>query len=246
MKRFFCMLFAAIFVLSFAACTPKRDPIGPSGTAPGTTTIPPTTLPSTTVPPTAPPPTTVPTQDEDMPQLGEYNGNSYRNDFLNLKCDFPDSWVLASKEELAQISNLTASIMDDEEFAEAIKNSGTVFALYAINAESGSTLNICLENLGLVYGAVLSEQAYAEAAIEKLPEGLASAGMTDIETEIGTIQFLGKEHTCIRVSGTIQEMAFYELLVCQKVGRYVALTTVCTYLVDNTEDVLTLFRPLAE
>ncbi len=245
MKRTICCLLAAIMLLALAACTPKTDPTEPSEAKPAATTAQPTTPQPTEAKPTTPPPSTAPAEEEDAPQLGKYDGNTYRNDFLKMQCNFPESWVLASKEELAQLSNLTASIMDDEKFAEAIKNSGTVFALYAVDSENGYTLNICLENLGLLYGSILSEQAYAEAAIKELPEGLESAGMTDVQTEIGKTTFLGEEHTCIRVSGNVQGIPFYELLVCQKVGRYVALTTIGTYLEDNTEDLLDIFKPIA-
>ena len=183
---------------------------------------------------------------DDESILGVYSedARTYENGFIGIGCKLDAEWDVFDTEEIAALNSLAADMMTDEKLAEQLQNSGLIQPFFAQLEAEALNVNITLENLGVLYGSRLSEQEYAEKAIEQLPTALQAIGLTDITTEIGTITFAGKEHVAIFVTGSLQGVAFYETMVCMKVGRYIASVTAGSYLSDTTADVLAMFYSL--
>ena len=106
-----------------------------------------------------------------------------------------------------------------------------------------STVNITAENLGLIYGTVMDESAYAQAALAQLSAALESAGMTDVTTQAAACNFAGSEHACIVIKCTLSGIDVYEKVVCVKAGNYMGIVTVASYYQDTTDEMLSLFTP---
>lgn len=119
-----------------------------------------------------------------------------------------------------------------------------VYGLYATANEGLVTMNIVFENLGLLYGTVLSEENYASLSVGQLPDALESAGFADVTAETSTCTFAGAEHAAVTVHGTYSDIDCYEKLVCVKVGSYIAVITVASYYEDITGDLLALYAPI--
>ena len=253
MKKITALILLAALLLSLAACgnnQPAADG-AESTSAPETSDAPVSEPPEGTPAETDEPDAETPEQGGESeapsePVLGVYyaDSNTYENELLGLGCRLEEDWRVYSADEMAQLNGMMADMMTDEAIAEQLESSGYVQAFYAQLGEDPVTVNITVENLGLLYGTLLDERQYAELSIDQLPSVLESIGLEDLTTEITTTTFLGSEHTAINVHGQIQGLDFYETLVCVKVNRYMACVTAASYLADVTGDVLDMFYAL--
>ena len=248
MKKIIALILMAAMLLSFAACGGNQSASNGTDSSPVAET-------SDTPEPEAteePPAETPDEPEEDEPEapsepvLGVYNAdtNTYENELLGLGCQLEEDWQVYDDDQMAQLNGMLAEMMTDEAIAEQLESSGYVQAFYAQLGDQPINVNITVENLGLLYGAVLGEKEYAELSIGQLPAVLESIGLEDITTEITTTTFLGGEHTAINVHGLLQGTDFYETLVCLKVDRYMACVTAASYLADVTGEILDMFYAL--
>lgn len=252
MKKITAMILLAAMLLSLAACGSDSSAGGAEPTsAPETSDAP------ATEPPEDPPAETDKNDAETPDQAGEseetsepvlgvyhVDTNTYENELIGLGCQLDEDWRVYSADEMAELNGMVADMMTDETIAEQLESSGYVQAFYAQLGDDPVTVNITVENLGLLYGTLLDEQQYAELSIDQLPAVLESMGLENLSTEITAATFLGSEHTAINVYGQIQGIDFYETLVCVKVNRYMACVTAASYLADVTGDVLNMFYAL--
>ena len=233
MKKIFALLLALAMLLSLSACggSAAKEPQQPEATEP------------------AAEPASEPAEngaEEDEPILGVYDEAAYvyTNEFAGLACQLDESWTVLDQAQIAEVMGLASELVTDEDAKNVLENSGAVHPFYAFTDEGLVTLNMGIENLGLLYGVLLDEKTYAEKGAEQLAPALESMGMSDVSTEITTISFAGGEHTAIRVYGLFQGVDFYETLVCVKVKSYIATITAGSYLEDVTGDVLAMFYSL--
>ena len=237
MKKSIAWFLAVMMLLMMSACGGETQPEATT-TTPPTTTVPTTKTPPTTATPATTPPTTAPEED---PQLGVYADGVYTNAFLGVKWTTNEHWTVHSKEEMAQLNGLVADAMTDEALAEQLKNSGVAYAFYATADEGLVTINIALENLGLLYGTLLDEKSYVDISIKQLPDALEAVGLQNVTAEATTLTFAGAEHAGVTVHGSISGVDFYEKLVCIKSGSYMGIVTVASYYEDITENLLEMF-----
>ena len=243
MKRTAIFLLALMLMLVLTACGPATQPenTGPA-TQPSTQVLTETTEPSTQ--PTAESTEPVTQPQEESPRLGSYADGVYSNDYLGVKCTLTEEFTVATKEELAQLNGVVAGAMSDQDLAQQLLKSGVAHAFYAIADEGLVTINIAVENLGLIYGTLLDEESYVEHSIGQLPAALKSMGLVDIKTEAVSLTLAGKEHAGVTVHGTLSGVDFYEKLVCIKNGSYMTVVTVGSYYEDITDYLLSLFSAI--
>lgn len=230
MKKLIILLLCACLCLSlFAGCGGDKDSIGSNiaDAAPA---------------PEAEPTPEAESEEEDKPpSAGTVSGSIYTNEFIGVKCDLGDDWMYFDEAQMAELNGLTAELFDDEQLQSTLENSGLVYDMYAMCLDGTATINIIIEDLGKLYGALLSEDRYVDISMDALPDALASAGFTDMSIEKTKLQFCGDEHSAIIISGMLEDMAIYEVLVCVKSGSYMAAITVASYIDNTTEDILKAF-----
>lgn len=186
------------------------------------------------------------TQEEENLILGVYSPDTYtyENKFIGVGCKLSEEWDVFDTEEIAQLNGMAADLITDEALTEQMENGHYVQPFYAQEEEGLVTVNITIENLGMVNGALLSEEDYAQATLEQLPSALESMGMSGVTAEMGTAAFAGGERTAIYISATFQDMEFHETLVLVKVDSRVACITAGSYQTDLTGEVLDMFYSL--
>lgn len=242
MKKLFAIVLAALMVLSLAACGGEPVPTTVPTTTAATTepTTEPSTAPTTepTTVPTTVPETTAPVEKDS--KLGTVEGNTYTSAFLGITATLDADWTFATDEEMAQLRGMTVEAMTDESLAQMLETSGTVMDMYAMDAD-GRTLNVMLENLNVLQTLALTEEAYAESAVDQVPAALEGVGFENVTAEVTQMSFAGQTHAAIKVHAQIMEIDFYETLVVVKQGNYIACITVASYMEDTTAEVLDLF-----
>lgn len=173
------------------------------------------------------------------PILGITEGNTYTNAFFGMGCTMDESWIVANEEQLAQIMGVTTDALTEAN----LDSSGTAYSFYAASSDGLSSVNIVMENLGLVYGTILDAKTYAETSAQQLPAAMESLGLSNVTTEVTTVTFAGQEHTAIKLSAAMSGINFYETLVCIKQGSYMAVITAASYYENTTDDILANFQP---
>lgn len=178
--------------------------------------------------------------------MGVYTAdtNTYENGFIGIGCKLDSDWEVFSTEQIAQLNGLAASQMTDEALAKQLEDSGVLQPFYAQKEQGLATLNIAMENLGVLYGSTMDEQQYAEQGVTQVKAALESLGLSNVKAEVGKLTFAGKEHVAIFVEGELQGLSFYETMVCIKIDRYIANVTAGSYSTNTTKDLLALFYSL--
>lgn len=233
MKKIVAMLLALVMVFSLCACGSKDDVSGSvsaadkDGGASGSVTQ--TSEPS-------------PEPEEEV-EPGNLVGGRYENEFLGIGCELDDNWVYATQEELAEMIGQTAE-MFDEESAEQLKKADMFYDMLAASEDGLVSINVVIQNLGVLYGAVLSEEEYVELSTENLEAQLGSAGFTDISWEQITPDFAGQQRTGLHISSKIQGNDYYTTQVYIKAGSYMAVISFSSFAEDIGEELMANFFAL--
>lgn len=241
MKRLFALIL--VLLLTLAACA--QDEPNPTDSNTPTDAAKPTQAATEAAQPTEPTalPTVAPKEEKpDDAFLGNLVEGTYSNSFFGFSCDLDESWTYASNEQLASLIGITADVINDEDLAEAMLESGVVYDMYATAQDGMVTASLAIENMGIVYGNLIDEDTYIKLSIDQLPTALEAMGLTNITAESSTVNFAGKERAAVVVHGMLNEVDFYETIVCCKVDRYMGLITVSSYYEDITDNVLSLFQ----
>ena len=218
MKRLFATVLALVLTLCLCSC--REDPQDNEHT-------------QTTA--------TAATSAEKSPQLGDFADGTYVNDFLGICCAVGEEWTVYSDTQLAQLNGLVLDAMTDADLVEQLKKSNIAHLFYAIADGGHRSVNVVLENVGVVNGVLLDEKTYMALSVEQLPNALQSMGLTDVTAQETTVSFAGRDHAAAWVHGLLSGVHFYEKIICIKVGDYFGLVTVASDREDQTDALLEMF-----
>lgn len=78
--------------------------------------------------------------------LGEWKDDVYTNNFLGLKFNLPNGWTYYSKEEMADIMNLSEDVLNDEQKAVVeVSKLTTAYYMMSSDPNTGSSIAILSE-----------------------------------------------------------------------------------------------------
>ena len=167
----------------------------------------------------------------------------YESELMGLRFTRPDTtWGFYSDEEIAELNGYVYELYD-EETKKKLESSPVVYDMYSMDL-FGDSVNVNFENLGLVYGVLLSETDYCNAGVSQMEEAFAGAGMTMGESAVGKITFGGKEHACIRLSVEMNGVTVYETVAAVKCGRYMGVITAASQDPDLPDTYFAMFEKL--
>ena len=177
-----------------------------------------------------------------MLSLGSSRGNHYSNSFLGIQCTLDDSWAFLSDEEIRERNNLSKELLG-EKYQKMLESADSLQDMMATQVDGVNTINITLTKLS---GAELfaSEEDCARAAKDVLADGLGDMGITVVSVDAAEMTFAGAKHYCIQVSGTCMGYEVYETVVCMKRGNYMAAITACTWITNETAELLNYFEAI--
>lgn len=181
---------------------------------------------------------------EDTVTLGVVEGSEYRNDWIGYGCTVPSGWSYASSEYLLQANQdflEDVENLEDEELRESLSNVQQYTEMYTEAPDGLCNINITVENLGLVYGTVISLESYIDMACETLGYTLVQMGYDSAEVTRGTIMFDGEERPTIVLVGQVQGNTLYQLMVPVKVDRHIANICFTSFLTNETEEMAAWF-----
>ena len=174
--------------------------------------------------------------------VGTKDAHSYANEFLGIMAAFDDGWYVLNDEETVQAMGYVVDSLKDQALADQLRSSGLVCDLYALALDnSGDNINIQIEDLGRLYGLVMSEDVYYKKAAPQLQTALERMGISNISISQETIAFAGAEHCSCLISGEYNGIGVYERLVMVKAGDYMATVTAFSRTPGRADDLLQFF-----
>lgn len=143
--------------------------------------------------------------------------------FLGIAADFPtDTWIAYDDDDLADYNG---GSNDEEDLKSILAGGGMIYEML-IGKETGSNVNIVIQNVGSLMGNI-SEEKYVDYNLEGMEEQLVSTGTMDEATASKkTVTFAGADHYAIDVEGTSYGIELYERIIVIKKGSYFGLITV--------------------
>lgn len=179
------------------------------------------------------------TEPEENPIIGIVDGQNYQNVALGIGCAFDTSWEIATPEEVAELMGFAADVIDMEDQIEKL---GTYCDLYAVSY-SGANVNLTIQKENLV-SLTVSDEELMESISATIVEPFESIGMTDIETEISTVKFVGRRCYVLNITGTLQGYPFCEKVVLYRQNGYMASITVAAGDFDVCDEAFEMFYSL--
>ena len=181
-------------------------------------------------------------------ERGVVEGQTYTSQFLGLTCTAPAEYTYLNDQEIAQLNDLTAYVVDSEELVkqmrESLENGNQVQDMYLMTADGLQTVNVMLVKVS-AKGAAVDMAAFADMGKDQVVSAYQSMGMTDVEASRETVTFMGQQYEGICTSATYTDVPVTTVQVCMQVGDYVCVITFTSYVEDHTPEMMDFFAPLA-
>ena len=211
-KRIIALIMALAMVFALCACTSDEDTKGTTQTG-----------------------TSASAEPEKSLELGSVAGGKYENDYFGFGCELDENWTYATEEELGSMIQSTADNFDDEDIKNNMLKADMFYDMVSYYSDGVTNINVVVQNIGVMYGAVIDTDAIVDQAIKSLPDQLAAASMTSVSCDKITVDFAGQQCVAINMHNTVNGVDVYQLQVYVKEGKYVAAVTFSSTLEDNID-----------
>jgi len=243
-NRILLILFSVLVCFSFVSCktAPDVPDLTPTPTATATPTPSPTPSPEPTPSPT-------PYREIYPITFGLSTGNSYQNEYFNVKVDLNDRWFANSSLELDMASGFPMEVPDElrqTEYLDALPKGGAVQEYYARMHTGLQEMSILVSDVKTAMTVYDSAAEYHEVNIELMRSMFIEAGATVIRDEHTTTMFAGQEQSCWFFTFELGGYTTYNAQVIQIQGDYALNVFVSSVIEDRTTDILAMFVPMSE
>lgn len=162
------------------------------------------------------------------------SGDTYTNEAINLKMTVPSTWVLYTKEQLAEEYNNGAT--------EPVIG-GTLYEAFAQLSTGGDNVSIIVQNATGQTDTITSMgiKPFTELISDGIQEALEGAGATDIKYGLIDIDFPLDDFACIGSTCTLQGTPIVQKQVVFLRGNYLYSITVTAFNEADANAVLGFF-----
>jgi hypothetical protein len=261
MNRIISLVLALCLVLCLAACSDKTTPsettTTPKTEVPATTTVP-TTVPTTEAPTTAVPTTQIPateapvatisttevsvteprpsderpTQPDEIASVrGVVDGTSYINEYFGLQIDAPTGWMFYTAEQIAQVNNMAADMLEGSDIGDLIAQNGQMTDMMMFNL-AGSSVNLVIQPSQALL------VAYSDSEIFSLLENtfetqMTAAGMHVDAYEVIQVKLGGEDKDVLHMSVSYSGVNIQQYQAWFRDSNYIAVLTAS--IADDTD-----------
>ena len=184
-------------------------------------------------------------------EFGTTSGGTYENRFFGIGCTLDENWTFVSDEVLNASHAELADRTDNEKLKEVLSSTGSLTDMFA-SADNGLlSINVTLENMGVLYGLTMDEDTYVDQILPIYVDQMNQVGIfSDFSAEKSTVMLAGQERTAIRshgfrmVEGMDEGVEFYMVQAFIKAGNYMAVITLGSCLEDVTDTLASYFYAL--
>lgn len=180
----------------------------------------------------------VPAEEPANIEMGSWDGFTFENLTLGYGVALDEGWHPYTDEEILAMNNRTIDQFDSEAIKRQLANSDMFCDMAAQKLDSTGFVQVNVENLGVVYGTILSVDDYIDICLTNLEPALVSAGYTIESMEKVFVTVDGTDVPAIYISGVFSGINIYQVMVPVKTGDRVACICASTYLTDTTSAIL--------
>lgn len=162
-------------------------------------------------------------------------GVIYRNAAFGFGCVLNENWICADEEMMTARQNAARTALDSAE------QGGFFVDFYASAADESASIEVIVENMGVLYGAIWDESQYRKHSLERIEGVLSVCGVQYGTVEPMDIQFTGEERPAILVTGSVGDVPMYQRQVYIKHGDYMTILSVTCFQIDISDAILALF-----
>lgn len=258
MKKLLAILLALTLCLVFTACGDKNDADKESDSSNLTTT---STEESSSLPTSSNDVASVSSKTENKPtstttpskttttskptsstqtytelRFGTTTGNKYQNSTIGLGFTAPSGWVFYTKEQIAEINQLTAEVMNNAKVNELLTNTNVLYDMMASDA-LGNSVNVIFEKLSVS----LTVDQYIALSTPQLKQVLLDSGCSEVNAEATSKKIGGKTEKCISVTASGNGVTVYEMIFCKKVNGYMVCITAASQSQTELNNIINKF-----
>ena len=167
------------------------------------------------------------TEKEKELSRGTVDGNVYTSEFIGLSFTKPDMWVYSTDEEIAQLMDVGAEILNSSNFSAEAAKLVTVYDMMARDLLTGNNINITFENLQKSAASNVTEEQYL-AAFEQLMTNQASA-MNYKFSDVSERTLAGQTFHHVKATGAYMGVEFDQHVYIRKEGIYMIVMTLSIF-----------------
>lgn len=175
--------------------------------------------------------------------FGQTNGGTYTSEFLRIACTLPDGWTFFTQAQMQELNGAVYDMVGDD-LKKQLETSKVIYDMYATNVNTAESVNIVLENMGIVYGTLLDEAKYVELSMNQLKTAMENAGVTNLVLEQNTVEFAGESRVGVLMTGTSEGIQIYQQQAVIREGTYMAVITATSYNENTLEQIIGNFSAL--
>lgn len=270
-RTFICLLLAAAILMGLVSCSKKKTKHEEAGNPTSATPLPSDgtdhslsffdeskgETEETTVPPVIEPEEPVEEAEEEQPlpeygeiALGAVKGNTYRNRWIGIECTLESEWTCLTYEQYMEEQGEPVTYTDRDELQDILSHTGMYTELFASSEDGEQFVIISVENMEMVYGRILPEDAYFEQVYGKLEEAFASEMLGEFDIQETTVFFAGKERRAYKtisflpVGNTSEALYFYDLTIPIRVDNHMISVTMSSSFTDTTREMASWFHAM--
>lgn len=175
--------------------------------------------------------------------VGEQIDHAYTNNLFLFRCDLPEDWVIASKEERLALIGLTRESYDNEDLDKMLERAGTWYELYASTPDDTARLSITVERAAVMNRIAYSPETLLDGNAEPMKANLEASGLQNVQSERGKKEIGGSNREYLLLSGEYEGKMMYIETFYIKTGSYFACMTLSSFGEDHTAEMESFFAP---
>ncbi|SFU42362.1 hypothetical protein [Butyrivibrio sp. INlla21] len=156
--------------------------------------------------------------------LGEVNGQVYENPFFNVRLTAPEDFTFNHEGLMTLVDDYTSTPFAKDAtkaFVQVILDNDYPVQLLNANNNKNASLDVYVGYVADNTDDYLNEKALIESKLDDIVNMYKNMGLTDVTTSVATTNFLGEEHPCMDVTGTIEGVNYNHKYVCIPKDGYV-------------------------
>lgn len=165
---------------------------------------------------------------------GTVEGNVYKSDFSGITFTKPDDWKFHTDEEIAANMNISAEMLGQDKFSEAIASAASMMDMQSSNPLTGDNISIIYENLALSGNQNITLAEYLEVTKSQFAalEGFNYEFQNDFTKTLGNHEYRGAIHEANYNGVKLTQSSYF-----RKEGDYMVVITITLTSLDSFEEI---------
>ena len=178
------------------------------------------------------------------PGVIDTEANTYTNNFLEFKGEFPEGWLISTPEKVAELNGVTDGEMTAQLMADTMSDSDSGIC-YDFWAQSDDELDFVQIFYMVTDSLVYSDQeSFAENMSEVVTENLEAEGITECAAAVMEVEFAGQTYYAVKYSSYANEIKYYGEQIYIINYDNTAIINISTIQNDHVDEVIAKFSAL--